>query len=153
MFQSKKHRLELEFYKSQIISFTICLLTKEDAAIEEIFKPLNEFLLEVMKEDDCLLHIWLLMPDHCHLIVESGDKSRNVLKTIDKFKQHSGYWFYKNKPTIKWQSSYYDHILRNEKDLEKQFYYILNNPVRKEIVENWKEYPYKFSMLYNLDEL
>lgn len=49
--------------------------------------------------------------------------------------------------------SYHDHILRNEKDLEHQFYYILNNPVRKGLVKNWKDYAYKFSMIYELDEL
>lgn len=153
MIKSKKHRLDCEFYELQITSFTICLLGKGNAASEEVFKPLNEILLKVMNEDNCLLHIWLLMPDHCHLIVEPGEKYCSILETIDKFKQHSGYWFYKNYPCIKWQKSYYDHILRNEKGLENQFYYILNNPVRKGIVEHWKQYPYKFSMVYNLNKL
>lgn len=43
------------------------------------------------------------MPDHCHMIVESKDESNDVLKTIDKFKQYSGFWFYENKLKMKWQ--------------------------------------------------
>jgi hypothetical protein len=30
--------------------------------------------------------------------------------------------------------------------------YILNNPLRAGIVENWKEYKFKGSSIYNLDE-
>jgi putative transposase len=118
-----------------------------------MFKPLNEILIKVLESNKCLLHIWLLMPDHCHMIVEAGQTTKNILRTIDKFKQHSGYWFYKNKLNIKWKKSYYDHILRSEKDVENKVYYILNNPVRKELVESWKEYPYKYSAIYDLNEL
>jgi REP element-mobilizing transposase RayT len=153
MFQTRKHRLESEYYKSQAVSFTICLSTQEDANKEHIFRPINEILVNTLKEDNCLLHIWVLMPNHCHMIVESRDETLDVLKTIDKFKQYSGFWFYNNKIKMKWKKSYYDHILRDEKDVENQVYYILNNPVRKGIVETWKEYPYKFSMIYDLDEL
>lgn len=153
MFKTKKHRLEPEYYKSQAVSFTICLTTHEDANKKHIFGPINEILVNTLKEDNCLLHIWVLMPNHCHMIVESRDKTIDILKTIDKFKQYSGFWFYKNKIKMKWKKSYYDHILRDENDVENQVYYILNNPVRKGIAEAWKEYPYKFSMIYDLDEL
>jgi putative transposase len=153
MLKSKKHRLEPEFYKSQITSFTLCLITNEMTVDQTIFEKLNETLIKTLIDNDCLLHIWLLMPDHCHMIIQSNNETNNILKIMDKFKQHSGYWFYKDKLNLKWQTSYYDHILRNEKDLENQIYYILNNPVRKGIVENWKDYPYKSSMIYDLDEL
>ena len=31
--------------------------------------------------------------------------------------------------------------------------YILYNPVRKQLVENWKDYKYKGSQVYDLNEL
>jgi putative transposase len=149
MFKTKKHRLQTEYYKAKAVAFTICLDSQEKNVQETIFKSSNEILIKTLEENNCLLHIWLLMPDHCHMIVESGDESNNILKTIDKFKQYSGYWFYENKLKVKWQRSYYDHILRDERDIENQVYYVLNNPVRKGIVEDWKDYPYKSSMIYD----
>jgi len=47
---------------------------------------------------------------------------------------------------------FYDHILRKDEDIPKQINYILQNPVRKGLVKNWKDYPYKGSTLYNLNE-
>ncbi|MDZ7623878.1 MAG: hypothetical protein U5J96_05445 [Ignavibacteriaceae bacterium] len=68
------------------------------------------------------------------------------------FKKKTGFWLYKNKPDYKWQKDYYDHILRKEEDLETLIKYILNNPVRIGLVENWKLYKFKGSTVYNLDE-
>lgn len=36
------------------------------------------------------------------------------------------------RPDFAWQGNYYDHILRNEKDLERIRHYIVNNPARWE---------------------
>ena len=153
MFKTKKHRLQKEYYEAQTIAFTLCFEIGKTGLSKKIFKPLNEILINELKNNGCLLHIWLLMPDHCHMVIEAGQNTKNILHTIDKFKQYSGYWFYKNKLKIKWKKSYYDHILRSEKDVENQIYYVLNNPVRKGLVESWKEYPYRYSMIYDLNEL
>ena len=127
MFKTKQHRLETDFYKSQIVSFTICFLPNSNAAVDSIFKKLNELLIKILVEFDCILHVWVLMPDHCHLIIEAIDECPNILKAVDRFKQESGYWFYKDRIDLKWQPSYYDHIVRNDKDLMNQVYYILND--------------------------
>jgi hypothetical protein len=42
--------------------------------------------------------------------------------------------------------------LRKEEDIKKHVMYILNNPVRKGIVENWKNYPYKGSTKFDFNE-
>lgn len=55
-------------------------------------------------------------------------------------------------PAIKWQKDFYDHILRKDEDVKKHVMYILNNPVRRGIVENWKDYPYKGSTKFNFYE-
>lgn len=74
------------------------------------------------------------MPDHCHMIIESQKENINILDVLDDFKQHSGFWFYKIKSPVIWQTGYCDHILRDENDVKNQFYYILNNPVRKSLI-------------------
>jgi len=41
-----------------------------------------------------------------------------------------------------WQPSFYDHVLRNDEDVFKFAKYILNNPVRRKIVTNYKDYQF-----------
>ena len=41
-----------------------------------------------------------------------------------------------------WQSRYYDHIIRNEKDLEKHIDYIHYNPIKHGFVTKAIDYPY-----------
>jgi len=47
-----------------------------------------------------------------------------------------------NGSSLKWQKDFYDHVIREHEDLSTQARYILDNPVRKEIVSSWQEYPY-----------
>ena len=57
------------------------------------------------------------MPDHVHLIVSGNRKDSNVKKSIELFKQKTGYWLSQNLPKFKWQKDYYDHIIRNDEDI------------------------------------
>ena len=90
------------------------------------------------------------MPDHCHITIEGRSERADLWKCIVNFKQYSGFWLAKN--NIKWQKDFYDHILRKEEDIKKHVMYILNNPVRKGIIENWKNYPYKGSTKFDFNE-
>jgi predicted NAD/FAD-dependent oxidoreductase len=39
-----------------------------------------------------------------------------------------------------WQPSFYDHGVRSTEKIDDLVIYILNNPVRKGIVDNWEDY-------------
>jgi REP element-mobilizing transposase RayT len=87
------------------------------------------------------------MPDHLHLLVVGEVDQSNLKKFISLFKQESGYWFKKNCTEDLWHSSYYDHTLRNDEDIEKVASYILQNPVRKGIVSDSREYSFSGSFV------
>jgi len=82
------------------------------------------------------------MPDHIHLVISVGG-SKSIVDFARKFKSVS---------TIKsrafglhariYQSRFHDHFIRREEGLNKTILYVLNNPVRKGIVEKWEDYPY-----------
>ena len=40
-----------------------------------------------------------------------------------------------------WQHESYDHLVRNEEEFRNIIWYILNNPVKAGLVENWMDYP------------
>jgi REP element-mobilizing transposase RayT len=71
---------------------------------------------------------------------------------ISRFKQRTGYWLSQNAPAC-WQSDFYDHIIRRDQSFANQIRYIVNNPVRRGLVENWEDYPFTGSIGFNLREL
>jgi len=148
----KKHRLQRELYKgNKIITFTLCIVDRKNVFINyKIFSTMEKFLLNSLKKFNCLSLVHLFMPDHCHITIEGCSEGADLWKCIVNFKQYSGFWLAKN--NIKWQKDFYDHILRKEEDIKKHVMYILNNPVRKGIVENWKNYPYKGSTKFDFNE-
>ncbi|MBT8135506.1 MAG: hypothetical protein KJO54_00700, partial [Gammaproteobacteria bacterium] len=46
-----------------------------------------------------------------------------------------------------WQAGFHDHAVRKEEDLESIGWYILENPVRAGLVDNYECYPMRFSSL------
>ena len=79
---------------------------------------------------------YCFMPEHVHLLV-AGDDEAPLVRFVQHFKQATGH----RHPGL-WQRSYYDHILRQEEDLEDVARYIWSNPVRAGMVENVLAHPY-----------
>lgn len=154
MIREKKHRLDREQYIGEkTISFTLCVKERKKLFVDDIvFKTLKDILLKEAEKFDISLLLFLFMPDHCHLLVKGNNENSDVKSFIDRFKQKSGFWLAQNKPEFKWQKDYYDHILRDNEDLKNHLLYILNNPIREKLVDNWKDYNYKGSSCFDLDK-
>ncbi len=83
--------------------------------------------------------------------MQGKSEGSDIRKCLVLFKQKTGYWMSTNDPGFKWQKDYYDHVLRKDEDLKRHVGYIIANPVRKGMVEHWKDYPFKGSTVYDLD--
>jgi putative transposase len=152
--KERKHRLPREAYVGRVrCAFTICVFDKRTLFVtDHIFRSMEEMLLDVLKKSICDAHIYLFMPDHCHLLIEGKVDESDLWQCMVDFKQRSGYWFSRNHSSEEWQKDFYDHILKKDEDLEKQVRYILWNPVRRGLVEDWKAYPFKGSTIYDFDK-
>ncbi|CUU10830.1 Transposase IS200 like [Candidatus Kryptobacter tengchongensis] len=93
------------------------------------------------------------MPDHLHLVLEGNSEEADLWKAIVYFKQKTGYWLSRNGWDAKWQKDFYDHILRKDEDLKKHIRYILENPVRKGLTNDWMNYEFKGSIDYDLSDI
>jgi REP element-mobilizing transposase RayT len=90
------------------------------------------------------------MPDHVHLLVETLASS-----PLPSF---VGSWKSlcyqarrrRGNPANFWQKSFFDRALRGTDDLLATALYILNNPVRKKLVEDFHEYPLCGSLEWEL---
>lgn len=150
----KKHRLPVELYRGlKVVSITACVYNRISFfTTPERFTVCEGILLDALKQFECAAEVYLFMPDHAHLLLRGESQTADVLRAVKLLKQKSGFWLSRNHAFVLWQKDYYDHILRNDREIEKHIRYILYNPVREGLVENWQKYPFKGSTIHNLDE-
>jgi putative transposase len=138
-------------YTGTYIYFITCLTFKkkpyfsDGLAVDCVLSILDK--VSIRYEFKVLLYCF--MPDHLHLLIEGAEKS-SLPDYIHRFKQMSSYTFKKKSSQRLWQRSYYDHVLRKEQSLRDIARYILNNPVRKGIVDEYTKYPYSGSFILDI---
>jgi putative transposase len=152
----KRTRLKEFNYKGLYRYFiTICTFNKE-----QIFKDnpsIVTWLIDILREQSRTFRfkIWAycFMPDHIHLLLEGDDVNSDLRKFISSFKQLSSFYYKTRIGKQLWQINYHDHVLRKEEDNINVAYYIFNNPVRKGIVDDFKQYKYIGSFEFNIAKL
>jgi len=153
MVVEKSHRLMHGLYQGEVVvALTACLKDRTLFFVtEERFRIFEQMLLRAIKRFNVAAEVYLFMPDHVHLLLRGETATSDVLWGMRMFKQYSGFWFSQNASSFRWQKDFYDHIVRNDESVEKHTQYILNNPVRKGLVEYWGDYPYKGSTMHDLN--
>ena len=114
----------------------------KDEAVVDIVLPL---LKSLGRQNSFTIYAYCFMPDHLHLLLLGEDKS-SLHTFMRKFKQETSFEFKRTCGNALWQRSYYDHVLRKEEALEEVALYILNNPVRKGLVDNYRNYAFSGSI-------
>jgi putative transposase len=103
--KERKHRLSKEAYKSRVrCAFTICVLNKRTLFVtEQIFRSMENMLLNSLNKFMCDAHIYLFMPDHGHLLIEGKTEEADLWNGVVDFKRKSGFWLAQNHPQEEWQ--------------------------------------------------
>lgn len=85
---------------------------------------------------------WVLMPDHLHWLFRLDRTSLDhCMKTL-KARSARVIHLLDGGSGPLWQAGYYEHRLRSEQDLRMQARYIIENPLRKRLVERVEDYPF-----------
>jgi putative transposase len=153
--REKPHRLSREYYKgTSSVAITMCIKDRvsifSNPNVVEVFVG---FLKEIAEKYPCDIPVYCFMPDHLHLIITGNNNEMDLLKVISAYKQKTGFWLSKNKISARWQKDIFDHVIKKDESLSRNIKYILDNPVRKGIVSDWQEYPYKGAIGYNLEDI
>ncbi len=138
----RKHtRLKQYDYSSDGAYFiTICTKDKKPI-INDYYRPIIEQELKDIKNrfSGIELDYYVIMDNHIHFILLFFDSKVVLSKIIQAFKslttlkiKRKGY-----KSQRFWQPNYYEHVIRNEKTLNKIRKYIVENPLVEQL--NWKE--------------
>ena len=93
------------------------------------------------------LYVAVVMPDHVHLILTPLiDEPRNEIFSLieimrgikgaagRKINQQMG------RHGAVWQEESFEHVLRSSEGLDAKVNYVLQNPARKGLVDDWREY-------------
>ena len=110
---------------------------------QQLAQEVTNCLLELRSRSKTRIFAYCLMPNHLHLLLTPSENQVSVPKFMQIFKGKTThiFWKYGFKGRL-WQKSYYDHIMRSYEDLHETAKYILNNPVRKNMVTEISEYPF-----------
>jgi putative transposase len=104
---------------------------------------------------------YIILPDHFHWLMQVDDPSGNFSIVMRSIKANFTLEYKKlygiKTPYKLWQARFWDHVIRDEQDLENHFDYIHWNPVKHGYVKNpdeWKHSSYQhwFSRGYYPEE-
>ncbi|SYZ72802.1 conserved hypothetical protein [Candidatus Zixiibacteriota bacterium] len=88
---------------------------------------------------------WVILPDHFHTIIDV--ESANISDIMRNFKLRYALRWRKNDAVGKcWQNRFWDHIIRDQNDLNLHLDYIHYNPVKHGLVTNPFDYPHSSLM-------
>lgn len=113
---------------------------------------------EIHKEADRQyeLYAYCIMPNHVHLLILSliekfpPSNMKSAISPIAEImrllKGRTARYcnLALNRAGKFWHHEYYDHFVRNEKEMERIILYILNNPVKAGLVTEWKEWKFTY---------
>lgn len=122
---------------------------------EVIHQTLREILVHASVRSRCVCPVYCLMPDHGHFLVLGAHAEADARTWARIVRTHWNAWL---KPHHRLQRQAYDHVLREAERARDAFasiaHYILENPVRANLVEDaasWRFSGSIFPGFYDLD--
>jgi REP element-mobilizing transposase RayT len=129
----KNVRLKDYDYKNNGAYFvTICTDFKKNLVYERERQVLEEELKRLeTRFSGVRLDYYIIMENHLHVIFIFSDAEVSLPRVVQTFKSVSTLRLKKEgyKGKTFWQRNYYEHVIRNEKALQRIREYILNNPL------------------------
>jgi len=111
-------------------NYPTIILTKIGKIVENEMNKISKIYNNILIDE------YIIMPNHIHVIIEIENGRTQFAPTISQIiKQYKGSITKQIKNNI-WQKSFYEHIIRNEKEYLNIKQYIINNPY------NWKKDKY-----------
>lgn len=100
-----------------------------------------ELLYSYREQQKYLLHEFVVMPNHFHLLITPVVTLERAMQFIK-----GGFSFQAKRRfglTCEiWQTSFYDHRVRDGEEYERFRKYVRENPVRRELVEKAEDWPF-----------
>jgi putative transposase len=109
--------------------------------VEARARLLIEVLLGYRAQGKYLLHEFVVMPDHIHLLLTPAPEI-SLERALQFIKGGYSYKLRREETIKVWQESFTNHRIRNEEDYERHCEYGRTNPVRARLVRDAASYPF-----------
>jgi len=136
--------------------FTLVTYKRKPLLIEHI-ENLREAFRRTQKHYRYAIEAIVILPDHLHIIMtpEYVNEYPQIIKQIKRSfvyglplnikaearLQLSTSQYYRGHAGI-WQSRYYEHTIRDQKDWDEKINYIRDNPVKHGLCDTWNQWQY-----------
>lgn len=148
------HLKGFDYLGSHCYFLTFCTFNRLELLtnVDRVDLVLRQFLRAAREQGGQFL-VYTFMPDHAHLLIEMQSDESDGLAFISRAKQYSGYYYKQKYGERLWQRYGYERVLRNDEDSMTVARYILNNPVRKGLVDRAEDYPFSGSEKYTVQQI
>lgn len=135
-------KLKRYYTKGNIYFITVVTYKRNDLLIDN-FDLLWKSFNKMTKKHNISIDSWVILPDHFHMILTPAENILNDFMHDLKLSFGSLFRKKRNKNAGRvWQSRFWDHIIRNESDLNKHIDYIHYNPVKHGLAVSPFEWEY-----------
>ena len=112
-------------------------------SVTEIAETVVQTLLHYRHRGEYLLHEFVLMPDHLHVLI-TPSSTNSLEKTVQFTKGGSSYRLNQQRghKIDLWQAGFHDWTIRDAADWDAKAQYIHLNPVKAGLVERPEDWPY-----------
>ena len=156
MLEFKMSNYKRIYIQNHSYFLTVVTQRREPILIDNI-ALLRESFRRSKKRYDYKIDAIVVLPDHFHMIITPKvpeDYSAIISfikrsfvyglneKSKQKFKTNLSTSQYKRQHSGVWQRRFYEHTIRDKKDLQNHLKYMENNPLKHGLVENIKDWKY-----------
>ena len=107
----------------------------------------REAMLQALVHHELLCPVYCLMPDHAHFVWLGGSPGSDQRHAVTEFRRITNRLL----APRRWQREAYDHVLREAERKRDAFgaacWYVLENPVRKDLIADWRDYSYSGALV------
>ncbi|NGP89152.1 transposase [Fodinibius halophilus] len=107
--------------------------------------------IEYRDNEKYLLYSYCVMPNHVHIVFKllANEQKKDeypvtkILGSLKKFTARKANQIL-NRTGQFWQHESFDRVIRNSSELENTIKYVLLNPVKAELTDEWQNWPYSY---------
>lgn len=97
------------------------------------------------------LDAYSIMHNHVHIVIKPRQKENgeslaisNIMRGLKGFTARECNIALKRTGEPFWQAESYDHVVRNEKEWHRIMWYVLNNPVKAGLADDWRDWKWSY---------
>ena len=147
--RDRKPRLDRSVYGCSGYAVHLTLCTDKGRRLFEHHPELADMVRKVLsltaEEKGVTLYAYCLMPDHLHFVAAVQPGGQNLIDFVWTLKTKTT-WGAKGHISVPlWQRSMHDRVLRTPEEFRERCRYVVENPVRQGLAEDWRTYPWAWS--------